>query len=365
MQLICYPQVITGLWQRPLRQAAEIRVVATESQGFHGTYRPCPRAFTLIELLVVIALIGLLMALLLPAIQRVREAANRARCLNNLKQIGIALHNHHAQFDAFPEFSVIPVGATFAPWSIHARLLPYVEQDNLHRHIDYSQPYGSQPQVHSTPVSLFQCPSDLKVKIPYVSPSYQAPHQPLSYGANVGIWFVYDPSTGASGDGVFAYNFKTSIAYIIDGTSNTVGFAEVKAWQPTLTDGGNPAALNVPPPADVNAAQSMLNGSLKPNGHTEWVEGRAHHTGVTMTFPPNTQLLYNGQDVDLTSMGEGKSVSVPTYAMILSRSYHPGGVNVLLMDGSTRQIRNGISIGVWRALGTRAGGEMVNWNELQ
>jgi prepilin-type N-terminal cleavage/methylation domain-containing protein/prepilin-type processing-associated H-X9-DG protein len=368
MQPIRIFRVLTGLWQKPLREAAEAQAVATELRGFHPICRPYPRAFTLIELLVVIAIIGLLMALLLPAIQRVREAANRARCLNNLKQIGIALHNHHAQLDSFPPAMIIRPASSFTDdWSLQARLLPYVEQDNLHRRIDFSKPYSgpSHWQVTEVPVAIYVCPSEVRKNQQHVESSGQR-HYVVNYGANLGVWFVYDSPSGLSGDGVFSHTYPRQISEILDGTSNTVGFAEVKAWTPYLRDTGNPNTLNVPPPADLSAAMSYVSGgSLRANGHTEWVDGRVHQTGVTFTLPPNTQVLFSGQDVDVTSAREGHAQTNPTYAIITSRSYHPGGVNVLLMDGSTRQIRNAISISVWRALGTRAGGEMVNWNELQ
>lgn len=370
MQPIRIFRVLTGLWQKPLREAAEAQAVATEMRGFHPICRPYRRAFTLIELLVVIAIIGLLMALLLPAIQRVREAANRARCLNNLKQIGIALHNHHSQLDYFPPAMIIQPAISFTDnWSLQARLLPYIEQDNLHRQINFSLPYSdpSHWQVSRVPIPIFLCPSETK-KVPFVEPSGQIQF-PINYGANLGVWFVYHAPSGLSGDGVFSHTYPRQISEILDGTSNTVGFAEVKAWTPYLANSCNPNALNVPPPADYNAALAYVSGTFRDNGHTEWVDGKVHQTGVTFTLPPNTKVPYanNGTiyDVDVNTARESHTQTCPTYAMITSRSYHPGGVNVLFMDGSTRQIRNAISISVWRALGTRAGGEMVNWNELQ
>lgn len=324
--------------------------------------------FTLIELLVVIAIIGLLMALLLPAIQRVREAANRMRCLNNLKQIGIALHNHHAQMDRFPEAMIIRPGFT-DDWSLQARLLPYVEQDNLHRLINFNLPYAdpSHWAISEVKIPIFVCPSDPKHTVIYQSSTGQRYH-PLTYGANLGVWFVFDSATGLRGDGVFSHTYPIQISEILDGTSNTVGFAEVKAWTPYLRDSGNPATPNQAPPPDLASTLAYVSGSLSLNGHTEWVDGRIHQTGVTFALPPNTKVPYtdasgNVLDVDWTSRREHHTQTSPTYGIITSRSYHPGGVNVLLMDGSTRQVRSSISLAVWRALGTRAGGEVVQQND--
>ncbi|MCS7015753.1 MAG: DUF1559 domain-containing protein [Gemmatales bacterium] len=326
-------------------------------------------AFTLIELLVVIAVIGLLLALLLPAVQRVREAANRMRCLNNLKQLGIALHNHHSQLDRFPEAMIIRTGFT-DDWSVQARLLPYMEQDNLHKRINFNLPY-SDPfhwPVTEVKIPFFLCPSDAKQVI-YQASSGQR-YFPLSYGANLGVWFVYDPVTAQRGDGVFSHSYGTPIAEILDGTSNTVAFAEVKAWTPYVRDSGNPNTPNQPPPADIAATLLYVSGSLASNGHTEWVDGRVHQTAVTFALPPNTRVPFtdpsgNALDVDWNSRREHHSQTSPTYAIITARSYHVGGVNVLLVDGSTRQVRNSISLHAWRALGSRAGGEVVHPQDLQ
>jgi hypothetical protein len=147
----------------------------------------------------------------------------------------------------------------------------------------------------------------------------------------------------------------------IDGTSNTISFSEVKAFQPNVKEGGSPTAT---PPSQASVVGGWGGGNFSDdNGHTEWVEGRVHQDGFTTTFVPNTKVPYSngGQtyDIDYTSMEEGDSTTSPTYAAVTSRSYHTGVVHSLLMDGSVRAISSNIDLGIWRALGTRAGGEVI------
>src|SRR5882672_7853666 len=125
-------------------------------------HRSALRGFTLIELLVVIAIIGVLVALLLPAVQQAREAARRSQCKNNLKQIGLALHNYVDAFTSFPPVSVLPVGKTSEPWSAQARLLPFIEQTSLHSLIDWgaSTEFTANPIVCATRVPIYLCPSE-------------------------------------------------------------------------------------------------------------------------------------------------------------------------------------------------------------
>src|SRR5262249_24931929 len=125
-----------------------------------AVHRPSRAAFTLIELLVVIAIIAVLIGLLLPAVQKVREAASRVRCANNLKQIGLALHNYMDTNNGLPPNGLYGTGGSKNTWSAMARLLPFIEQENLHRQIDFNTPYSSQPNLSSTRIATYVCPSE-------------------------------------------------------------------------------------------------------------------------------------------------------------------------------------------------------------
>jgi prepilin-type N-terminal cleavage/methylation domain-containing protein/prepilin-type processing-associated H-X9-DG protein len=322
-------------------------------------YRP---GFTLIELLVVIAIIAILVGLLLPAVQKVREAANRTKCSNNLKQIGLALHNYECQFGLFPPAGEYPAGALSSDtYSVHARLLPFLEQASVYQLVNLDAPAISQPTVVMQRIAPYLCPDELND----VARQSVPVRYPLNYAANFGSWLVYDPNTGRGGNGAIPLNRGLLTGEITDGLSNTIGFAEVKAYGNYLLNPGVPATLNAPPPNTPDDVLA-LGGSLKTTvTHTGWTEGQTFQTGMTFVLTPNTATIYTDPtgkewDVDYVSQRDGSSKTQYSYDAMTSRSYHSGGlVNVLLMDGSVRPITNQIDLTTWRALGTRSGGEIV------
>jgi len=326
-------------------------------------------AFTLVELLVVIAIIGVLVALLLPAIQAAREAARRSSCQNNLKQLGLALHNYESALRAFPPSSIVFGGSTNQPWSGQSLLLPYVEGGAVYSNINFSvgyhhadnvgllPPYG----VSATRVGFLMCPSEPQDRQRFDAAGVPQ-HYPLNYVLNVGAYLIFHPVTRADGGAAFAPNSQLTPAAFTDGLSNTLALAEVKAFNPRFHD-----AVGIPtsPPATPDAVSpAYTGGSWSANsGHTEWVCGRSIHNGFTTTFTPNTRVphLASGTlyDIDVSSSREGVNATDPTYGIITARSYHPGIVQAALMDGSVRAISDSVELSVWRGLGTRAGQEVV------
>ncbi len=331
-----------------------------------------PNAFTLVELLVVIAIIGILIGLLLPAVQSVREAARRTSCLNNVRQIVLASSGYEAAFKQFPPSFEIDHGTVLTgnngSWSIHGRLLPFVEQANAYKLVDLNRAWDAQREtgVPTLRVPLFQCASEsndtvrLKNGQPFVYPQ--------NYGFNFGTWLVYDPVNGQRGDGPFYVNSKTRYGDIQDGSSNTLCIAEVKAFTSYIRNTTDPGSS---PPSDPTAfngysGQLKLGTDLHQNtGHTEWSDGRVHHSGFTTVFTPNTVVNYDHEgrsyDIDFNSVQEGKRNDQATYAAVTARSYHAGGlVNTGMLDGSTRSVAQAIELSLWRAMGTINGGEVNN-----
>ena len=337
------------------------------------------RAFTLVELLVVIAIIGVLIALLLPAVQAAREAARRMSCSNNVRQLGLAMHNYEGSLGTFPPALLIEPGGTQYRWSALSRILPYVEQSNLAGLIDFDVDYhfygisgtnygdkdaalnSGEPLLKASRMDVLICPSEARDEVRIDSSTGNARDYMTSYGVNGGVWAVHDPLNPNDNGGAFGGNRGHAGKTFSDGMSNTLMIAEVKGWQPYFRDSGS--ADPAPPNAIADLPRT---GNFKDEtGHTEWIDGRIHQSGFTATFPPNTNVPYEKDgilyDIDFSSWrmrqeginGDYNADNI-TYAAITSRSYHSGNiVNVARMDGSVEAVNGQIDRDVWRALSTR------------
>jgi len=342
--------------------------------------------FTLVELLVVIAIIGVLVALLLPAIQAARESARRMSCSNNIRQLGLAMIGYESANRKFPPMFFLGDGQY--RWSALARVLPYLEGGNLASRIDSSVDYhliDINGQIHaseddlkssgaaylkSARISTLICPSEVRDE-PRLNGDGVPRDYITNYGVNCGVWKVYDPNNQSGGDGLFYPNSGTKTKEITDGLSNTLMLAEVKGWMPYYRDG---KSGNSTPIVDPSEICSLAGNFKRESGHTEWMDARVHQSGVTAALTPNTKVSceVDGEvfDVDWNSYrvrgwdpanpNAYKSETDVTYAAVTSRSYHSGGVvNVAKADGSATTMNSNVDLLVWRAMATRDGGEVV------
>jgi prepilin-type N-terminal cleavage/methylation domain-containing protein/prepilin-type processing-associated H-X9-DG protein len=318
-------------------------------------------AFTLIELLVVIAIIAVLIALLLPAVQAAREAARRIQCTNNLKQIGLGLHNYQQTMNALPGAMMVYNSASPTELSALAMILPYLEQTNVYNSINFDFSYANPSTASPTPpypndtarmtvVNGFICPSDL----PDPTPSLGGQ---TNYMANMGSWIVWQAPTGpnvglAPPNGVFYGDSATTFAAITDGLTNTAFFSER-----VLADGNNAI---VSPIADV---------FFSPLAPTTVDMAVAECQAVDITNLANQFPLFMGapwlcgQHIYLhVTPPDTRSCGFFQYlrAVMPCSSRHPGGVNTCFGDGSVKFIKDSVNLQTWRALGTIAGGEVVS-----
>lgn len=306
--------------------------------------------FTLVELLVVIAIIGILVALLLPAVQQAREAGRRSECSNNLKQFILAAHNYH------DTLRVLPPSRTDTQLSTHACLLPYLEQQNVHNLINYSASYShaSNATALGTSIPVFNCPSDPQSSVP-------TGWAGTSYRANQGSELLFglpptdpgDPNYGMpEPNGVFIQRRNLKLAGITDGLSNTAAFSEhckgdfsnaVATPMDTFRPGTTPTTAD----EAVQQCAAIDPTNLGMQGVSDvgapWLRGYHSTTIYFHVSGPNTR----------------SCMFPPGRIATTAQSQHPGGVQVALADGSVRFVAATVNIIAWRALGSRNGGEAL------
>jgi prepilin-type N-terminal cleavage/methylation domain-containing protein len=297
--------------------------------------------FTLVELLVVIAIIGVLVALLLPAVQAARESSRRSRCVNNLKQISLALHNYHDALGSFPPAYLENLPLTDrANWI--TLILPYHEQGALYQLYDPKVSTGGGAtnfQLNQANVPIMQCPSDVPVApARYPLDLTIGPWALGNYLANNGLGPMlseWRPEPSVAKQGMFMVNSRTRAAEVVDGLSNTLMVAE---------------CLNIPPTAD----RADWRGNLT------YPEYCLFHWNNT----PNSSNPDWLRDVLCVSVPRAPCIATHTAFnnrrnIVSARSVHAGGVQVALADGSARFLTNVVSLTTWQGLGTPNGGEAV------
>jgi prepilin-type N-terminal cleavage/methylation domain-containing protein len=340
--------------------------------------------FTLIELLVVIAIIAILIALLLPAVQQAREAARRTQCKNNLKQLGLALHNYHSSLNTFPPSMAHGGAASYtggANWSVLAYLTPYLDQTNVYNAMNLNFPtYDSSYNISApnrvvagTIVSSFLCPSDRGAPIISGVLGVTGGLGPSNYvacngsgtigrdGLATGGTATNYPGSPYQTDGVFFVNSRVWIGDITDGTSNTICFSESllgdrTANATTLRE----RAFAVATPsysystfsdAGCAAATAWADGtSRNPKGYS-WIHGEIGSTSYNHYYGPNSRSFDCG--------GNALELGYTAFGWRAARSMHTGGAHTLLADGAVKFVSENIDLIVWRNLSTRSGGEVI------
>ncbi len=320
------------------------------------SFRSARTGFTLVELLVVIAIIGVLMGLLLPAVQMAREAARRGQCANNIRQLNLALLNYESAKQRFP------FGRDNLGFSTHSKLLPYMELGNVYDTIDFTVAYShaNNTAARALPIGNLNCPTDPQSLMP---PGFAGTNYRFNQGSGI-LWGrattdSSDPNFGQPDpNGIFFLNSNLRMAEILDGSSNTASISEHgKGDHSNAISSATDTFWPQTNPADADAALA----DCRAIDTTNLTYQRTSDVGAPWLRGYHSTSIYFHVDVP----NSRSCMFPPGRIATVAQSFHPAGVNVGRCDGSVAFVADDVELAAWRSMGSRNGGEAFSGSEVQ